>query len=140
MTKALTDEERAAFCARITVAFRADKYVEIRGAWGIDCVWAMNGDNHDLEDLPISEDLSLRLREWQEDIDRCEDIDQDKANLGLEAHIALWTPVSEAGLRLARAVKAELPDWTVVYHHNALTFQDRGPPCPPVRFRFEIGN
>lgn len=66
--------------------------------------------------LPISEELRRRLEEWNWWYDLAYDHDPDQRDMDIEEFSAI-------GLELARAVKAELPDWTVVYLDEAA--QDR---------------
>lgn len=87
----------------------AHRWVRIMCDYCADGVWDRDGAGCMLHDLPASPGLLERIREWQNLYERkdCDDL------------VIEWEHChrfSEEGLAIARAVKAELPDWTVVYY------------------------
>lgn len=87
-----------------------EKWVRIMCDYCADGVWAKSGGGFDASELPISPGLLERLREWQRWYERRDCSDPDWLELD-----AFCTE----GERIAHAVKAELPEWTVVYYHEA---------------------
>ena len=88
-----------------------DKWVRIMCDYCADGVWAKSGGAALPEDLPVSEVLRNRIRSWQAWYE--ESAGQDDGS---------WVDLAafaEEGEAIARAVKAELPDWTVIYHNEA---------------------
>jgi hypothetical protein len=89
-----------------------DRWVRIFCDYSADPVWAKDGGGCDLEDLPVSASLAARLRAWARRYER-----KDSGLLVID-----WDegPAFTAeGLAIAKAVKAELPDWTVIYLDEA---------------------
>lgn len=87
-----------------------DKWVRIMCDYSADGVWAKNGGAAMLSSLPVSPDLLGRIRRWQ---DWFETSPIDDSG---------WPDIDafcEEGEEIARVVKAALPDWTVVYFHEA---------------------
>lgn len=84
-----------------------DQWIRVMCDHCCDGVWNRAGAACSVEDLPVSTDLRARLLRWQATHDA-----HDDHELGLLADDAF---VAE-GLAIARAVKAQLRDWTVVYH------------------------
>ena len=85
------------------------KWVRILADYCADPLWGPDGSMESLEDLPVSQDLRARLETWEEwyDLQSLDNPEFDAAAFG------------RAGLELAREVKAQLPDWTVVYFDEA---------------------
>jgi len=81
-------------------------------------VWAKSGGSTSADSLPVPPELIQRIRNWQASYDR----DEDKWGLFRGDVAAL----SAEGLAIARAVKAALPDWTVVYFDDAALEQANG--------------
>ena len=91
--------------------FIAHKWVRILADSSADGVWEKGGGATTADALPVSVALIQRIREWQAWYDRDED------NWGLfRGDVAAF---SAEGLAIVRAVKAALPDWTVVYFDEA---------------------
>lgn len=89
----------------------AHKWVRILADSCADGVWEKGGGAPSADDLPVSRALIERVRAWQAWYDR------DENDWGLfKGDVAAF---SLEGLAVARAVKAELPDWTVVYFDAA---------------------
>lgn len=72
-----------------------------------DALWTKDGCGISDEELPISDALRRRLRNWQKLYDSKADSEGMKE-----------PEFSNEGRRIARAIKAELPDWTVIYFDN----------------------
>jgi len=88
------------------MAFCGQRWVRIMCDVCADGVWDIEGASAGADDLPITLDLLSRLWAWQAWYDR--DYDEEDHSFDREAFAA-------EGLATARAVKAELPDWTVIY-------------------------
>ena len=89
----------------------AHKWVRILADSSADGVWEKGGGATSADALPVSAGLILRIREWQSWYDR----EEDDWGIFRGDVIAF----SAEGLAIARAVKAALPDWTVVYFDEA---------------------
>lgn len=89
-----------------------DRWVRIFCDYSADPVWAKSGGNCELSDLPVSKGLSARMRAWANRYEK----------MPLSGGVLDWSEgrahVAE-GLEIARAVKRELPDWTVIYLDEA---------------------
>jgi hypothetical protein len=107
------------------------KWVRIMCDFYADAVWNIEGASCDVEALPISRDLALALRSWQDIYDRC-------APDGM-VEKTVWDgeAFSRVGLFLARRVKAELPSWTILYFDEHRLSQG-GEDVPRSYFEYEI--
>jgi hypothetical protein len=79
---------------------------------------AKSGGSCGIDDLPVSKELRDRIMEWQDWYERSPLYMTDE-----------WDDLdifSAEGEAIARAVKAELPDWTIVYHHEAKSIATQG--------------
>lgn len=92
--------------------FHGLRWVRIMALFGSEGVWQMDGTEGMLDDLPVPAALRDRIEAWQSHYDEHDDMDEDAPDLDVERFAA-------EGLAIARAVKAALPDWTVVYHDEA---------------------
>ena len=81
-------------------------WVRVMCDYCADGIWHREGHALDPTDLPVSDGIRLRLRAWQ---DMFESWPDTPAPAYTEAFCV-------EGLEIARAIKAELPDWTVIYH------------------------
>lgn len=93
-------------------SMEAERWVRIRCDYAAGSVWSRNGMPSQVERLPISYDLMVRLHRWEDLFEECDDWDR---------HGNRWTPEqdrawSDEGLAIAIEMKRELPGWTVVYH------------------------
>lgn len=92
--------------------FTDDKWVRIMCDFCADGVWNRDGASISAEDVPISEALKARLAAWQEWYGRdCQDYmppEERERHLDRKAF-------SAEGLKIARAIKSELLDWTIIY-------------------------
>lgn len=73
-------------------------------------LWDRDGEIRPVESLPVSPILAGRIRDWGERYRREDD------RPGVAFDIADFTT---QGRGIARAIKAELPAWTVVYSDEA---------------------
>ena len=81
-------------------------------------VWNHDGESCAAADLPMPPDLLARLRAWQASYDAAE-LDDDQA--------FDWAAFTAEGCSIAQAVKAALPDWTVIYFDEARLRAGRRP-------------
>jgi hypothetical protein len=90
-----------------------DKWVRIMADWSADGVWDSEGCGCSADSLPISDNLRQRLRDWQAMYDATE------GDPGLPQWPNGPDKFAHVGLAIAKAVKRELPDWTVIFHDEA---------------------
>jgi hypothetical protein len=91
-----------------------DNWVQIMCDWSADPVWAKDGMERDVQDLPVSQSLRDELQRWYQAFqDSTPEGDEDDGR----SHASSFDlkAFSKWGLVLARRVKAELPHWTVIY-------------------------
>ena len=115
------DEGRDVDLSDAKSRFHGLRWVRLMAVFGSEGVWQMDGTEGLLEDLPVPAALRARIEAWQAQYDDHDDMDADAPALDAERFGA-------EGLALAKAVKAALPDWTVVYHDEARSA--RGLPRP----------
>ena len=86
-----------------------DKYL-VMGGDLTHCLWTHTGGLAFYEDLPITDALKARLKAWEEWAFDYEDFlpRERQAPFDLEGFTA-------SGLDIARFLKAELHDWTIIY-------------------------
>jgi hypothetical protein len=90
------------------------KAVRIMCDWCADGVWSVPGyPPESFADFRVSPELWARIQAWQNWYH------QQNPSLDIDPDFDLDGFTAE-GLLIARAVKAELPDWTIVYHDEAL--------------------
>lgn len=85
-----------------------DRWVRIMCEYFCDGVWAKDNSPCHASDLPVSVELVDRIRAWQRLYD------SKHSSLSVKVWLR-WRRSMDEGLAIAVAVKAELPDWTVVY-------------------------
>ena len=95
-----------------TSRFHGLRWVRIMAVFGSEGVWQMDGTEGALDDLPVPKALRDRLDAWQAAYDDHDDMDEAAPRLDVARF-------SAEGFAIARAVKAALPDWTVMYHDEA---------------------
>lgn len=110
------------------------RWVKIMADFSADGVWNKRGELCDLADLPVSDALKRRISAWMDWYDRGADpIDRNATPFDV-------CQFSEQGLAIARDVKRELADWTVVYfderRSNESTFE--GGPKNRSCFEYEV--
>ena len=87
------------------------RWIRIMADYWADGVWDVDGCACAADELPISAELVARLRAWQAGYDASDALEP--------AHELDAGAFGAEGLAIARAVKAELTDWTVVYFDEA---------------------
>lgn len=91
-----------------------------------DGVWDLEGRACDADDVPIAPDLIERIRRWQAHYEAIENALEEEERRYCDGD---WQAFSAEGFAIARAVKAALPDWTVIYFDEAracaIPFDDR---------------
>lgn len=94
-----------------------DKWVRLMCDFSAEPVWAKNGSNAELSDLPVPEMLRKSLRDWQLQYEaRMELTGYPISNEGVSE---VERQTSKEGASLAFLVKCQLPDWTVIlYDHD----------------------
>ena len=102
-----------------TSRFHGLRWVRIMAVYGSEGVWQMDGTEGVLDDLPVPVSLRDRLDAWQSVYDEHDDMDDDAPKLDAERFAA-------EGLAIARAVKAALPDWRVIYFDEAKALRGLG--------------
>lgn len=89
------------------------RWVRVMCDFCADGVWNIRGASCPVEDLPVPAALRARITNWQKRYD--EECDPPENPIGFDVE-----DFNAEGLMIARAVKAELPDWTVIYHDEAI--------------------
>jgi hypothetical protein len=112
-----------------------DKWVRVMCDYSADGLWAKDGCSVGPEELPVSDALKARLRAWQDAYETFE---------GFETY--MHAPVlrdsdecryfAAEGLAIAKAIKQELPDWTVIYFDESRV--RRRTEQPRTEFEYEI--
>jgi hypothetical protein len=93
-------------------SFTTERWVRIMCDYSADGVWHSDGASGCAEGLPVEEALIERIRQWQAWFETYEPWEDNPAEFDIEAF-------SAEGLAIAKAVKAALPDWTVIYFDEA---------------------
>lgn len=106
------------------------KWVRIMGDYSADPLWGPDGTMSYLDDLPVTQELRQRLRDWEGVYDL-----QDESTTSAPFDVAAF---SQTGRELAREVKRQLPDWTVVYFDEEAAAQ-RSVDALRESFEYEIG-
>jgi hypothetical protein len=81
------------------------KWVRIMSDYCADGIWSKDGGGEDIDSLPVSVKLKNDLLSWQMEYDFNYD-----SMLDIEI-----SEFSIKGLKIAKRVKEELPDWVVIY-------------------------
>ena len=108
-------------------------WVRVMAEYSSDGLWSRDGLMMSRRDLPVSRALRERHAEW------CLWYEQSEFFFGPEQRTAVFDVEAFAaeGLAIARAVKAELPDWTVVYYDEAAA-QRAGLDAPRWVFEYAV--
>lgn len=107
----------------------SEKWVRILADSCADGVWERGGGACRAEGLPVSAELVSRIKAWQRWYDRDEN-DWGIFKGDLQAF-------SAEGLAIARALKRELPDWTVVYFDDDAC-ENAASNAPRIEYEYEI--
>lgn len=89
-----------------------EKYIRVMPYYISNGIWHRDGLHADPEELPVSNELLVRLAQWSDWYNVNDDFlpeDERKNQLN-------WDEFEKEGVEIARAIKRELPDWTVVWH------------------------
>lgn len=92
------------------MSLQEDKWVRIMCDVAADGVWQKDGCAADLEELPVSPETRALIDGWQlmyEALSGWGEVEMPNLRAGI---------FSDMGRAIAKRVKAELPDWTVVYY------------------------
>ncbi|MDR5778535.1 hypothetical protein QCE63_03700 [Caballeronia sp. LZ065] len=86
-------------------------HVRVMPDYASNCIWHFDGMHMDPEELPVPNDLKLRLAQWADWYNINDDFKppeerQNRLN---------WDKFNAEGLAIARAIKRALPAWTVVW-------------------------
>jgi hypothetical protein len=108
-----------------------ERFVRLVCDYHCDGVWNKLRQACDITDLPVSQDLADSILAWQASFDSHEDEEDASIPFDVGAHAAY-------GLLLARRVKQELPDWTVVYFDESKVPALWSPGFPRSAFEYEI--
>ena len=106
------------------------KWVRIMADYSADPLWGPDGTMRYLDDLPVTQELRQRLRDWEGVFDR-----HDEFTPSAPFDTAGF---SKTGRELACEVKQQLPDWTVVYYDEEAAAK-RPVGAPRGSFEYEIG-
>lgn len=105
------------------------KWVRIMCDYCADPLWGPGGAMEYLEDFPVTVDLRQRLQAWEDQY--------DSQNPGGPSPPLDMATFSREGRELARRVKEQLPDWTVIYFDEEASAM-RGRDAPRSIFEYEI--
>ncbi len=101
----------------------ADRYVPLCACQAGGPLWDRDGEIRPIDSFPVSSPLSDRIRAWGERYRR----DDDRPGVAFD--VADFTA---QGRGIARAIKAEPPDWVIVYFGYATgRRRPRWFPCSP---------
>ena len=87
------------------------KFIKLMADYSSTGLWCEYGTNLGPHNLPVSKELHERIRLWCEEYEKNDDwlpIDERSGVFDLRLFAA-------NGLEIAKAIKEELPDWTVIY-------------------------
>lgn len=88
-----------------------DKYIRVMPDYASNGIWHRQGIHAEPDELPISKSLHEWLAAWANRYDINDDfLPESERKNRLD-----WSEFTSEGLAIARAIKAELPDWTVVW-------------------------
>ncbi len=108
-----------------------DGWARLMAEQGTGGVWDREGGGACIEDVPVSGPVAARFERWLAWYERARDDwkrDPDFDYAGFAAE----------GLAIARAVKVELPDWTIVYFDASRCRYEQARQ-PREEFEYEVG-
>lgn len=89
-----------------------EKYVKLMADYCSSGVWEIDGIMMDIDALPISERLRVAIRKWVDYYETNDDyLAEDDRTSDFDVDF-----FGEEGYKIAKLIKAELPDWTVMYY------------------------
>jgi hypothetical protein len=89
------------------------RFVKVMPEYTSTGLWNTQGANLEESEVPMSAALLNRLRAW------CAWYERNDEHLPMPDRKFDLDAFSAEGLKIAQALKAELPDWTVVYFDEA---------------------
>jgi hypothetical protein len=111
---------------------RLEKWIRLMADHSSTGIWLRDGTMAEPDELPMSSHLRARIETWSGWYES-----NQSYLFPHERTIAFdYKSYSLEGLAIARAIKAELPDWTVVYFEEAACEETRDSPSR-VRETFE---
>lgn len=97
-------------------------------------LWHRNGANVETSYLPVSAHLLKRLDAWCRWYERNEDyLPEAERKSAFD-----YQGFAAEGLLIARAIKTELPDWTVIYFDEMVYHRSFGRGVPREAYQYEI--
>ena len=125
--------EQASEWARTLATSRArlsgERWVRVMCDYCAEPLWHHGGGMADVADLPVPAGLAKRLRDWAASFEANDGFDGRHDPAALAAFAA-------EGNDIARALKAALPDWTIVHHDLARRLAGRD--APRGTWEFEV--
>ena len=119
----------------------ADRWVRVLADYSCEGVWQKDGIPADIDELPVSDELRKQFLAWQEEYNRLWDIYLEDEEYRPEPFPG-WNAFSAWGLELAKAVKVQLLDWTVIYYDEEKSWEssydDTGKRKPRSYIEYEI--
>lgn len=89
------------------------KWVRVMADYSSDGLWHHDGTMMERDELPISAELQARHEQWCHWYEKSEG---PSSKHGSEPSKTFdYAGFSKEGKEIARAIKMELPDWTVIY-------------------------
>lgn len=105
------------------------KWVKVMAEYGTCGLWKDKKHEYRVVDVPLSAEILSRLKAW------CEWYEK---NDWLLLSNFPWVAFGEEGLEIAKLIKAELPDWTVIYFDESAALLSSSQDAPEP-FEYEIG-
>lgn len=106
-----------------------EKWVRVMCDFTAHGLWDKHGCPCHFDELPVSAEIKSMIAGWQEWYEHSDDCEMSRW-FDVRAHAAF-------GLFIARLVKRQLPDWTVIYFDEA-AYLDRQPGTSRDQFEYEI--
>lgn len=108
-----------------------DPWVRIMCDYCAEGIWDRTGAAGSVDELDLPEDLKDRIIQWQDWHDQHDPHEDPPVDID-------WVAFSAEGLAIARAVKAVLPAWTVMYFDAYKAFYDPAGTDDRAFFEYEI--
>lgn len=101
----------------------SEKYLRVMADYCSTGLWDKSGCNVDPEDYPLSEATKKLLDEWQQLYEENDDWKEPEQRKTPPFDIPSF---AKQGLEVAKAVKRDLPDYTIVYFDEEKSNQTDG--------------
>jgi hypothetical protein len=112
------------------------RWVKVMAEYSSSGLWDSNGTHADEDFVPMSEALKARLKAW------CLWYEKNEDYLDTPDPAFDYVSFSAEGFAIAKAIKAELPDWTVIYFDEAkmpgIAKGSEGRAIPLETFQYEV--